>query len=229
MVGQGAGPQRHVVVFDCNIYLDVARIVEPPFTWDKFDAHAARLSSEPFPDPSVDALRALAVCTSGRFAGDETLEVWTNGHIDRIVRYKAQQSATPDPETGFCGLGWSSEDAEELVTVLIEDITTFSSGGTLGDLTFPDSNPPLDHEDGMVYGACRTLAGEDPLSKVMCVTKDQGFLAAARDEKLGGHSRVLSPSKFVGLTRMARGAQSMRGMVPPPSLGSNQGPTAARR
>lgn len=31
-------PQLHVVVFDVNVYLDVADRVGPPFTWEKFDS-----------------------------------------------------------------------------------------------------------------------------------------------------------------------------------------------
>jgi hypothetical protein len=110
-MAQGAEEsQRHVVVFDVNVYLDVADLLGPPFTWGKFDANAAGVAKENVPhpdDPAYDSLRAIAVCTSGKFAGPETLEVWTNTHIDKTVRAKAQQSAIPDPDTGYRGLGWA--------------------------------------------------------------------------------------------------------------------------
>ena len=70
---------RHVVVFDCNIYLDAARIIGAPFSWEAFDRAVARLARLPVPHPTdkaFDSLRAMAACTSGRFAGEEVLEVW---------------------------------------------------------------------------------------------------------------------------------------------------------
>ncbi len=206
--------QRHVVVFDCNVYLDVACLLGSPFSWEKFDAAAARVVKETVPHPcdrAVDSLRAIAACTSGRFAGDETVEVWTNAHIDAIVRYKAAKSSIADPRTGLRGLGWSRGCAQALVDDLIFGTAHRSSGGTLGD-HYPDGNPPLDHEDGMVYGACRRLASEDPLAHVYCVTNDKGFLIAYREERLNDHSRVLTPSMFVGLIRAARVQYSMRQM-----------------
>lgn len=107
-------PDRHVVVFDCNIYLDIAHIVGAPFTWEAFDREAARLACEPVPHPTdraYDSLRAVAVTQSGRFAGRGTLEVWSSEHIHKVVEDKARQSVTPDPTTGYRGLGWASKDS----------------------------------------------------------------------------------------------------------------------
>lgn len=202
----GNGAQRHVVVFDCNIYLDVAHLLGAPFTWDKFHAAAARLARQPLPHPgnrAFDSLRATALCTSGTFAGDETLEVWSSAHIDKIVRGKAAQSTRPDPFTGYRGLGWPAADAEGLLSDLVRGLIDDSGGGTV-NTRYPDGNPPLDHEDGMVYGACRHLAGDDPLARVYCVTRDRGFLAAYEQKELTGHSAVLSPVRFVELVRAAR-------------------------
>lgn len=70
----------------------------------------------------------------------------------------------------------------------------------------------------MVYGACKYLAEEDPLARVYCVTRDGGFLKAAKAGQLSGHTKVLHPSKFVGLVRAARarlGAKRMRPGGPP--------------
>ncbi len=210
----GEEPPRHLVVFDCNIYLDAARLLGAPFTWGDFDAAVARLARAPVPHPddrAFDSLRAMAACTSGRFAGEELLEVWTCSHVDIIVRGKARQSATTDPRTGYRGLGWSNGHSQALVDDLIYGLVDRSGGGTLGD-QFPDGNPPLDHEDGMVLGACRSLAGEDPLAQVYCVTRDRGFIEAYQRGSLGNHSRVLSPSAFVVLVRTARLHFSMRRM-----------------
>lgn len=211
-------PDRHVLVLDCNIYLDVARAVGPPFAWDRFDAIVARMAREPVPHPAgqhMDSLRVVAMCTSGVFAGDEPVEVWTNAHIERIVLGKAMQSTTPDPETGNRGLGWSRDDAETLTGVLISDLTGWSSGGTLGSSHMPDGNPPLDHEDGMVYGACRRLAGDDPLARVYCVTRDRDFLKRYQEGELDAHSKVLTPAKLVAAMRTLRGKYAMKTMVHP--------------
>lgn len=208
-------PRRHIVVFDCNIYLDVACLLGPPFSWGKFDAAAARVAKTRVPHPvdrAYDALRAIAACASGRFAGDETVEVWTNSHINKIVRSKAVQSTEPGPD-GYRGLGWDQAEAQSLVTDLIYGVAERSNGGVL-DGHYPDGNPPLDYEDGMVYGACRHLAATDPLARVYCVTRDKGFLKAHKDERLSDHSKVLTPSAFVALIRMARAQYSIRRMRP---------------
>lgn len=115
--------------------------------------------------------------------------------------------------TGYQGLGWPADYAHALVADLISGITSRSNGGTLGN-HYPDGNPPLDHEDGMVYGACRAWAGDDPLAQVYCVTRDKGFLMAYRDKRLTDHSRVMTPSTFVQLIRLARSQASMRRMGP---------------
>ncbi|GLY02378.1 hypothetical protein [Actinoplanes sp. NBRC 101535] len=104
-----AEPDLHTVVFDLNILLDVADLLGPPFTWDKFRDAAARHSQAPVPnraDSRVDSLRAVALTTTGRFAGPELLEVWTSDHIADLLVLKARQ-----PRDGAIaetrGLGWS--------------------------------------------------------------------------------------------------------------------------
>jgi hypothetical protein len=208
--------QRHIVVFDCNVYLDVACIVGPPFSWQVFESAVAHVAQDKLPHPddrAYDSLRAIAGCTSGRFAGSETLEVWTNAHIDKIVRGKAMQPVEPDA-VGYRGLGWARNDAQSLVDDLVHGIAAQSNGGTLGG-HYPDGNPPLDHEDGMVYGACKALASADPLAIVYCVTRDRGFVAAYRNNQLDNHTIVLTPSAFVALFRKARTYYSMQRMRPP--------------
>ena len=176
-------PQRHVVVFDCNVYLDVAHLLGEPYTRESFNKHAAQLASAPLPadDPRHDSLRAIAICTSGRFAGLETVEVWTSDHIDRMVRNKAMHPTTTDPATGFRGLGWNQGHAEALVSDL-------------------------------VYGACREIAREDVLCKSYCVTNDKQFLRDFRDGRLRDHTVVLTPARFVALVRAARANHATHGM-----------------
>jgi len=209
--------QRHIVVFDVNVYLDVADLLGPPFSWEAFGAAAARTRTEPLPcrDVRVDSLRAIAMCTSGKFAGDEPLEVWTNAHIEGLVRRKAMHPLTPQPGSNKRGLGWSQTHAAELVGSLVEGLLEQSNGGSLGGFRqYPDGNPPLDHEDGMVYGACRKLSGDDPLARVYCVTRDSGFLEAYTSGMLPNHSRVLTPAQMAALMRAARSHISIRRMLP---------------
>lgn len=198
---------RHVVVFDCNVYLDVARMVGPDFSWPNFSTRVAQSQGDalPSPNPYVDSLWAVAVFMSGIFAGDEVLEVWSCTHIQDMVYNKAMESADPDPETGYHGLGWTDEQADHLVEELIEGILTRSNGDSLVS-KYPEATPPLDHEDGLVMGACATLASEDPFCEVYCVTNDTGFLEAYKDGKLPSPTMVMSPARFVGLVRAARRA-----------------------
>lgn len=94
----GIESQRHAVVFDCNVYLDVARLIGPPFSWEKFSATTAKIARDGVPHPrdaSFDSLRAVALSTSGRFAAGEVLEVWTNDHIERLVDLIAQSRRPP--------------------------------------------------------------------------------------------------------------------------------------
>lgn len=206
--------QRHVVVFDCNVYLDVARLVEGPFTWSAFNDLAARHQGEPVPAGSgaIDSLRAIALTLSGRFAGREPIEVWTCDHIEQVVVFKAMQPL--DGEPGASGLGLSREHAELLVDHLIWGSVNESGGDSLGD-PYPDGTPPLDHEDGKVFGACRALAGEDPLAQVYCVTNDRGFVTDYKAGRLGRHVRVLPPAVFVTLVRRARTQAAIRSMPRP--------------
>lgn len=199
-------PTRHIVVFDCNVYLDVADLTGEPYNQADFNRLAAENAKFTVPhpaNPAIDSLRALAVCTTGVFAGSDLLEVWTCDHINNVVAYKATETSVPDPATGQKGLGWQPESADALVTDLIEQLVCASNGGSAGD-PFPDGNPPLDHEDGKVYGACRHLAGDDPLSRVFCITRDRGFLASFKNGRLEKHTVVLTPAQFVMLVRSAR-------------------------
>ncbi|GAA2492018.1 hypothetical protein [Winogradskya humida] len=207
---------RYVVVFDCNIYLDAARLLGEPFTWDKVESAMKTLVSAPVPHPGngeCDSLRSLVAAHAGRF-GEEPLEVWTSVQIDKMVRNMAARSAFPKIMNDYKGLGWSAEAAGGIVELLIHELVERSRGGILGD-HFPDGNPPLDHEDGMIYGACRLLAGEDPLAIVYCVTRDKGFVDAYEKGALSGHSAVIQPATFVGWIRLAS-LRTRLGRIPRP-------------
>lgn len=213
--GPGQDFTLHVVVFDVNVYLDVARLLGRPFSWASLKQQAARLSNSPLPhpDPRCDSLRAIAVCATGKFAGVRNpLQVWTSSDLDATVRLKACQ---PDDEAMYPedrGLGWPREHGQGLVDDLVWGIVDRSEGDTVGQV-MPYGDPPLDHEDGLIYSACREAADADVLVERYCVTNDRGFIRA----ELPGYARVMTPARFVQLVRAARTTISVTNMRGPSS------------
>lgn len=199
-----------MVVFDCNVYLDAAFLVGEPFSWEQLDNKIIEVSKG-VSGRAPYSIAAIAVCTSGRFAGDESLEVWTSPHINATVRFKAQE---PVSAVGSSGLGWQSLSAASLVDDLICELVSRSCGLVAPD-AYPEGDPPLDHEDGKVFGTCKWISADDPLANVYCVTNDGDFITAYENGELGGHTRVLRPSRFVSLVKAARIAKTRR--PPPPT------------
>lgn len=187
--------RRHVVVFDCNVYLDVAQLTGEPFTWAQASKIAAQHASSPIPfkaEPAVDSLRAIAVCTSGRLAGEELLEVWTSEHIRATVVYKAMQSAKPDPTTGYRGLGWSQRNAESLADELLAGIVNQSGGGDTGP-QFPDGNPPLDHEGWLGVRHLQLLGqGRPAVFGLLCDARSQFHRSSQAGTTAGTHPSATS-------------------------------------
>lgn len=205
---------RALLVLDCNVYLDVARLLGTSFSAVRFADLTVEHRGQPVPHPTdtaVDSLRLIAACQSGRL-GSSTLEVWTSTHIRSTVAYKAQQSVDPDPRTGHRGLGWEDAEAQALVEDLVDWIAECSGGGYLADVIGAVDNPPLDHEDGTVYGACRHLEGQNPLDQVYCVTRDKDFLTCFAKGKLTGTVQVVTPAAM-----LLRILQVRRGVMPRPS------------
>ena len=193
------------VVFDVNVYLDVAELLGEPFSWEKFDIAAARYHAVPLngPDRKIDSLRALAVTQSGKFAGRVPLQVWTSEHIDNLVDLKASQ-----PQEGECpedrGLGWSQENAAALVDDLVWAIVFDKSGGyTCGNVEIPYGTPPLSHEDGLVYSTARQCCDDQAMR--YCVTSDRSF----RTSRLPGDITVLYPHEWVDFVRRSRARAAM--------------------
>ena len=197
-------PDTHVVVFDINIYLDVAALLGPPFTWAKFHDAATKHSDDPLPhrdDPRIDSLRALALCLSKRYAGHEPLEVWTSAHIDRLVVRKAGQPddrSLPDEDRG---LGWTATEAEDLQDDLIAGLVyDLTSGGTVGEVGIAEGSPPLSNEDGRVL---RTAVEVDTDHAVRyCITQDRKFRRCG--PQLLVNVQVLNAHEWVELVRKSR-------------------------
>lgn len=205
---------RALLVLDCNVYLDVARLLGASYSAARFADLAVEHSREPVPHPTdhaIDSLRLIAACQSGRMGASSTLEVWTSTHIRSTVEYKARQSAIPDPRTGHRGLGWDDNAAQDLVDGLVDWIAELSGGGYLAEVIGAVDSPPLDHEDGTVYGACRHLEGQSPLDQVYCVTRDKGFLTDFANGTLTGTVHVVTPAAMLLRIRAAR-----RGVMPRP-------------
>jgi hypothetical protein len=208
-------PDLHTVVFDVNILLDVAEIVGPPFTWDKFNDAAAKNSLKPVPnraDRRVDSLRAVAVTSTGRLVGSEMLEVWSSAHIDELLVRKATQPRNGlSPETR--GIGWSSEDAQTLLHDFLYDLVFDMTGGGRVELDGVDGHPPLDHEDACIFTTALQAADDaTPPSIKYCVTRDRCFRQATN---LNSNVLILYPDEFVQLVQRSRGALAMKRMLPP--------------
>lgn len=127
------------------------------------------------------------------------MQVWTSTHIDALVRHKACQSDDDALYPEDRGLGWSEEHGQALVDLLIWASVETTAGDTVGHV-FPYGDPPLSHEDGLVYGACKEALDQDLLCERYCVTNDRDFLGG----DLPGHVRVLRPAQFGRLLRTVR-------------------------
>jgi hypothetical protein len=198
-----------VVVFDVNVYLDIARLVGSPFTWAKFDTHSAQLMPLPVPNSSderVDSLRSVAYCRQGKVIDGEPIEVWTSDNVDETLVHKAMQPAThPDPY--LRGLGWSQPDALNLLETLVRDLVHETGGDSLGQLQGHGWSPPLaDHEDGYVYETAYR-AGDIEVMPRICVTRDGEFRSAALPLRVD----VMYPDEFVNYIRKARRPPRGRG------------------
>jgi hypothetical protein len=115
-----------IVVFDMNIYIDVARLVKEPFS--KETMHMKVMSHRHSPRSTSNSLissaQVVAICASGVFAGTQKLQVWTNSWIENGVVRVAKR---PKDERG---LGWSQGNAELLRSDLIHDTVVTPSGGS---------------------------------------------------------------------------------------------------
>lgn len=194
-----------VVVFDVNIYVDIAGLVAQPFEWDKLEAVALGRWADPLPHPSdarFDSLRAVLMSKSGRVGEtrtSESLEVWTSSHIDELVVKKVHEKATD-----ATGASWTLANAEHFLDALVYDlIFEFTYGGTVGKVISPLNNPPLDYEDGLVMRTALE-AGAVIESPRYCITRDKDFRDACRADRLEPSVQVLYPYEWVRALRTAR-------------------------
>ena len=211
---------RHAVVFDVNVYLNVAAVIGSPFTWADFDEAAIRYKDASLPntvDRRIDSLLAIALCTSGKFAGPQPLEVWTSDHIDQLVEFKAGQPLVGTrPEDR--GLGWSPQESTALLTNFVDDLVyDMSNGGSVGEVKVSQGCPPLSHEDGCVFATASLAApGESAFYHRYLVTNDRDFRAAS----LSSSVEVFYPHEWIQLIRDARQAAYEESLGAPRSSGA---------
>lgn len=120
----------------------------------------------------------------------------TSRHILDTVIHKAAQ-----PPWGTYheqrGLGLSRNTAHA-IAALVEGLSKDSFGRVIEpNEQIAEKTPPLDHEDGMVYGLCRLLSGMDSRFHVWCVTFDHDFIDHAKTFERAHCIRVVPPGEFV--------------------------------
>ncbi|WP_339619848.1 hypothetical protein [uncultured Salinibacterium sp.] len=206
-------PTTHVVVFDVNVYLGIARLLGEPFAMEDFNDRVISVGKKLEHELTKDewCLLAVAVTSSGFLAGTSPLQVWSSDHIDGLVEYKAGQEENKLKKPEDAGLGWSKDNAQSLRCDLVDWVVRESSGSSI-NIVIPKSTPPLSHEDGLVYATGRDCADADTLCERYVVTFDSDFMS---DESLS-YPRVLSPDQFVRLVRTARRNLAIQGMTRKP-------------
>ena len=196
-------PGRILIVFDVNIYLDAARVLGEPFSWEKLIAFAVEAAKSPVPhpsDPAFDSVRALVSVTPGVHPDGRRLEVWTSDHVDRLVGFKASQPNNRHLDNESRGLGWSVASAQDLLEDLVGDLVwDKTEGGTVGDVQISYGTPPLSHEDGCVYATVRDAGVEGQYYERFCITRDKEFLSSA----LPGDISVQHPATWLASIRRA--------------------------
>jgi hypothetical protein len=162
-------------------------------------------------DRRVDSLKAVALTQSGRFAGPESLQIWSSEHIDDLLVRKAMQPLTgATPETR--GLGWSQNDAEDLRYEFLYDLIFDKTGGARVELDGVHGHPPLDHEDACVFTTALQAALDiTPPSIKYCITRDRAFRQATT---LSSNVWILYPYEFVRLVQRSRQALAVKKILP---------------
>jgi len=193
-------PPRALVVFDVNVYLDVARLMVGNFSWDDFLKRASQHASDPNPhtlNAQIDSLRALAISLTGRYEPDCALEVWFGRHLDDTTFHKLTQAIEGGELPEDCGLGWSDDDANDFLDNFVTRIRKDNSGGFIEGEPVAYKSPPLDHEDGCVLATANLAGTEDFSYEKFCVTRDRGFRTASLKTEI----TVMYPHEWVAHMR----------------------------
>ncbi|WP_408929953.1 hypothetical protein ACKFR8_09925 [Corynebacterium axilliensis] len=187
---------HHVVVLDCNIILTLASHFDGSFTPSEVKALVARSAVRATSQPILNAARAFMLATRGETFTGQPISFVTSRHILNTVIHKATQPSQ-GPTQEQQGLGLHRRVAEDL-SDFFENLSMDSFGSVIEPhQQVAENTPPLDHEDGMVYGLCRFLSGMDSRFHVWCVTSDRDFIAHAKTFERANFIRVVAPGEFV--------------------------------
>lgn len=188
---------HHVVVLDCNIILNLAQHFGGAFTSEEVNRLlSAHRSETTVREPVRNAARAFTLAIRGQTFAGQPMSFVTSRHILDTVIHKATQ-----PQCGTRqeqrGLGLDRDTAQR-IAALVEGLSKDSFRRVIEpNEQVAEKTPPLDHEDGMVYGLCRLLSGMDSRFHVWCVTFDREFIDHARTFDRSHCISVVLPGEFV--------------------------------
>ena len=206
-------PPVHAVIFDINVYMDVCRLLGPGFVWDDVVAKVAQYKNQPgtHRNPEVNSLRAIAICTSGTFCDGVPLHVWFSDLMEATLLVKLTQPVK-GPTKEKSGLGWSREDAEQVLRELVKPLLEVTEGAYTEHTTV-EGHPPLEHEDAQVWTAARYAGHEDELPpRRWMVTNDVRVCQADR-ATLPGVVRI-DPAGFWTIVHKRRALDFRAKMAP---------------
>lgn len=147
------------------------------------------------------AARAVLLAGKGGTPFHEPIYIYSSDHIIGTIERKARQPRRANrPEDQGLGLG------EAVVAEILDDFLIFLTNETGGRVvTFSeqtaDKTPPLDFEDGMVFGLCNRLRGEDARNFIWCLTFDKRFIEDAKTFGDSSNIRVCPPEHFVSFIK----------------------------
>lgn len=198
----------HHVVFDCNVALNVYRHFGPVKSIEDIRALNSKHHGQSPAPPRFDAIHSLTLAAGGSIGDADSVVVHSTEHIQKTVLHKASQPLQEKAGVGNSrlpedyGLGLTRADSRGLVSATIQGPVDATGGFILeNSLHSAEKTPPLDHEDGMVFGACKWLASCFPLDTIWCLTYDKNFIADAKKFSESSYINVCYPSEYVTFHR----------------------------
>ena len=187
-----------IAVFDINVYLNVARLVGEPYS--KIMLHTRLI--KPTHDPSerlkliIESAKLVAVTTSGVFAGNQSLQIWTS---DWIVKGTINVAKRPVSDKG---LGWGLANAQALEADLIFGTAVGPSNGLQLPTNKSAKFDGLSSDDAQVLSTALEALSQNPSSQVICVTNDTAF----RNTTWNGGVLMMTSGEFLTLITASRKA-----------------------
>lgn len=188
-----ANPKPIAVIFDHNIYLDIARLLGQPYNESRLRSQVMGHKPDASrPNRKMDAGVSVLLCSTGNLAGQQRIQVWSSSWIERGVVNAAKRPITES------GLGWTEENAKALRTELIASTAVGRSNGHSIKAVPTIKYEKLSSDDSSVFHTA--LQALNLCSRSFCVTSDNQFLNNA--PRIG--VEVLPPAVLVEMIREAR-------------------------